>query len=227
VPVFTRMTIAAAITSALLLGSTVAATPALAADAGASASTSHTSKVRAWAKTHYGTFKTWRRSGEGDDLLTLPKSVKAAIVQAHTDGESNFIVETLNSKNHQQDLLVNEIGTYSGTREFGLETKSKARRLKITADGEWTVVLKPVWKASALPKSHKGDGVYLFNKPAGALKLTHSGSSNFIVTQHTGGTYGWNLLANEIGRYRGTVPTEGGPSVIDVEADGRWTAHYR
>jgi hypothetical protein len=229
-PALRRAAIATAIASTVLLGSVSVAAPALAAP------TSHSvvaqkaatkSKVRSWAERQYGTFTTWRRSGEGDDLLTLPKKVKAAVVTARTDGESNFIVETLNKKNHEQDLLVNEIGAYKGTSVFGLETKSKAKRLKITADGSWTIVVKAVWKTSGLPKSHTGDGVYLFNKPAGALKLTHTGSSNFIVTQHTGGTYGFDLLVNEIGHYRGTVPNDGGPSVVEVQADGHWTTHYR
>lgn len=218
--------------AALALGVVGSGVPASAAEQTSVASSSvqaaaATSTVRTWAKRTYGTFTTWKRSGRGDNLLTIPTSVKAAVVVTTTDGESNFIVKALTSTNKYQDLLVNEIGAYSGTRVLGLEEKGKARRLQITADGAWTITLKPVWKASALPSSRTGDGVYLFNKRAGALKLTHAGSSNFVVWQHTGGRYGRDLLVNEIGTYKGTVPTQGGPSVIEVQADGRWTAQYR
>jgi hypothetical protein len=33
-----------------------------------------------------------------------------------------------------------------------------------------------------------------------------------------------NLAVNEIGDYSGTVPFDAGPSVIQIGADGKWTA---
>jgi hypothetical protein len=221
-----RLALALAVASVLTVGP-MAVGPAQAAPSHGTVQVAKASAVRDWAKRAYGSFATWKRTGTGDDLLTLPKSIKAAIVVAKTDGQSNFIVETLDSRNHMEDLLVNEIGTYSGTRVFGLETKSKARRLQISADGAWSVTLKPIASAPSLLSSKSGDGVYLFNKRAGALKIRHSGSSNFVVVQHTGGRFGWNLLVNEIGNYKGTVPTEGGPSVVEIEADGDWTTSFR
>jgi hypothetical protein len=35
---------------------------------------------------------------------------------------------------------------------------------------------------------------------------------------------GDGLLVNEIGRYKGTVPVGDGPAVIQITADGAWTA---
>jgi len=58
------------------------------------------------------------------------------------------------------------------------------------------------------------------------FELAHSGSSNFIVELHRGGQGRVEMLANEIGGWRGTIPygLAAGEYALDTEADGDWSA---
>lgn len=70
------------------------------------------------------------RSGTGDSVL-LYRGAAATPTFTHS-GESNFAVW---SYGDQRDLLVNEIGTYSGTHAI----TSGPAVIVITADGDWSV----------------------------------------------------------------------------------------
>lgn len=122
------------------------------------------------------------------------------------------------------DLLVNEIGSYTGVRPLDFEERPAA--LKMEASGSWQVVVKvaqkaPIWTGKM---TAKGDTVFLI--PPGTvagldtIKITHSGRSNFAVW-----AYGdrRELLVNEIGTYSGEVLLPSGTVAVVVEADGAWT----
>jgi hypothetical protein len=183
-----------------------------------------TDTVQSWADDTYGTFDTVTQSGTGDNLITLPEGAKAGIVTATHDGGSNFVINGLDASNASTgDLLVNTIGAYSGISVYGFNSFTDATTLEVKADGNWTITITPISTAPALVASGTGDGVYLFDGPAGKLTATHDGSSNFVVLEETGETFSLGLLVNEIGTYSGTVPLSSGPSVISVQADGNWT----
>jgi hypothetical protein len=171
----------------------------------------------------FGTFKAFTKSGRGDSVVKFPSEIQGGILVATHKGSSNFIVHALDSGNQDVDGLVNEIGRYSGTVMIGESSDEAAAKLKIEADGAWTITLKPVsqaplWKAKM---AGKGDGVFLYEMPAADLAFTHKGDSNFIVHAIGNGDGG---LINEIGAYKGTVPVSDGPAVITIRADGSWTA---
>ena len=63
--------------------------------------------------------------------------------------------------------------------------------------------------------------MYLYDGDAADWAIQHSGSKNFSVAQY--GETIPNLMVNEIGSYKGTVPAVGGPSVVTITADGKWT----
>ncbi|EPR75868.1 hypothetical protein ADILRU_1828 [Leifsonia rubra CMS 76R] len=183
-----------------------------------------TDTAQNWADDTYGTFDTTTQSGAGDNLITLPEGASAGIVTATHDGTSNFVINGLDASNTATgDLLVNTIGTYNGISVYGFNSFTEATTLEINADGNWTITIAPISTAPALATSGTGDGVYLFDGPAGKLTATHNGSSNFVVLEETGETFSLGLLVNEIGTYSGTVPLSAGPSVISVQADGNWT----
>lgn len=183
-----------------------------------------TSNSQGWADDAFGTFATITQSGAGDNLITLPEGVTAAMVTATHDGGMNFVVNALNADNETTgDLLVNTIGAYAGTTVYGFNAFSEATSLQITADGNWTITIAPLSTAPALAASGTGDAVYLYDGSAGKLTATHSGSMNFIVQEETDATFSIGLLINDIGDYSGTVPLSSGPSVISVKADGAWT----
>jgi hypothetical protein len=75
-------------------------------------------------------------AGSGKSIVKLPKASKAGTrVTLTHDGESNFIVVPRKTSGKAGISLVNEIGTYSGTRVM----RSGTKYLEIDADGTWTV----------------------------------------------------------------------------------------
>ncbi len=74
--------------------------------------------------------------GEGKAVVKLPKAAKRGTrVTLTHDGESNFIVRPLKTSGKAGMSVVNEIGTYQGTRLLPSGTKY----LEIDADGTWTM----------------------------------------------------------------------------------------
>ena len=164
-------------------------------------------------------------SGSGDSVvkIVLPDGAGQAGVATITHtGSSNFAVWSLDSNMNQQDLMVNQIGNYSGTVLFNLQ-KGSATSLEITADGAWSVTLRSVLSLRSFSggaASGTGDDVLVYRGSAGVAAITHTGSSNFAVW-----TYGKrsDLVVNEIGTYSGSVRWSTGPSVVAVSADGQWS----
>lgn len=180
--------------------------------------------VQSWADSKYGTFAPITQSGKGDNIVVLPVGAKAAIVTATHNGSSNFSLSILDASNAPTgDLLVNTIGTYTGTTAYGFTAFSVGTNIQITADGNWTVTIAPISAAPALASSGTGDGVFLYSGKAGKLTATHDGSRNFSISEKTGELLAYGLLVNEIGPYSGIVPLSSGPSAIVVGADGNWT----
>lgn len=183
-----------------------------------------TETVQDWADRTYGSFAEETLTGAGDDLIALPVGVNAGIVTATHDGGSNFVLSVLDASNQPTgDLLVNEIGSYSGTTAYGFTSFGEGTTVQVSADGNWSVTLAPISSAPAIASSGSGDAVFLYDGAAGKLTATHDGSSNFVVSEQTGDAFHFGLLVNEIGAYSGTVPLAAGPSVITVNADGGWT----
>jgi hypothetical protein len=163
-------------------------------------------------------------AGFGDDVISVTKhgtGAQVAIIQ-HSGG-SNFAVHSLDATMDTNDLLVNEIGNYSGTVLFDARNREQTTALKITAGGSWTVKLVPLTSVRSFdgsaPMTGSGDDVFYYKGPAKAATFTHDGSSNIAV--HTFGTRP-DLLINEIGAYTGTVVWS--PGLYQVSADGNWSA---
>lgn len=74
-------------------------------------------------------------SGSGDDVLRYDGS--ASTLTSSHDGSSNFIILGHEANGRYNDLIVNEIGSYSGTDLMA----SGSAILEITADGNWTLQL--------------------------------------------------------------------------------------
>ena len=175
----------------------------------------------------FGTFTAITKSGTGDDVIALPDGARVGVVTMTHSGSSNFAVSTLDSENQETgDLLANEIGKYKGVSAYGLNgLGGEPTKLKLTADGKWTIKVAPASSAPLLAANAKGTGanVFRYDGEAADWKLTHNGESNFSVLQVSDALMP-NLAVNEIGDYSGTVPFDAGPSVIQIGADGKWTA---
>lgn len=77
-------------------------------------------------------------SGRGDHA-TEAFELESGLVrlQAEHQGSSNFAVKLLDGSGGLQELPVNEIGSYSGSRAFSV--RSGTYLLDITASGPWTI----------------------------------------------------------------------------------------
>ena len=149
--------------------------------------------------------------------------VTAGIVSATHDGAANFAISVLDAENGSTgELLVNTIGSYSGTTLFG-QGLSEPATLQVSADGAWSLTIAPMSAAPLLAPTGSGDAVVLYDGPTGALTATHDGDGNFAVSEDTGSVLEFGLLINEIGPYSGTVPLSAGPSVVSIKANGGWT----
>lgn len=167
-------------------------------------------------------------SGFGDDVLAISKhDTGAQAVTIQHAGGSNFAVHSLDSSLESTDLLVNEIGNYNGTVLLdGGWSDTETSKLKITADGGWTITLVPLQKVKSfngkVPITGTGDDVFYYKGEIASATFTHDGASNISVKTHGSDS---DLLVNEIGPYKGTLVWT--PGLYTVNADGNWSATIR
>lgn len=152
--------------------------------------------------------------GTGDDVVTISKPAdKAALLTfSCSDCQSNVAVKT------DYDLLVNEIGTYSGTHLIDIRNDENTTTVEVTADGSWTIDIADI---STAPEATSGTGdSVIWVKTGKKAAITHDGESNFAITAAS--SSGIDLLVNEIGPYTGTKAIDA-PTILDITADGNWT----
>lgn len=168
-------------------------------------------------------------SGRGDKVarFTIPDNVPA-IAKVTYAGSSNFAVVSLAADGTTNDLLVNEIGKYTGTVLFDEDVGVHSVAFEITASGKWTIRVLPITSSRAWNTAEKltgnGDDVVLAVPPTGVFAtatIKHSGESNFAVIAY--GSEGIDLVVNEIGNYSGQVVLPDGTLLLEVTADGAWT----
>lgn len=174
----------------------------------------------------FPSFNTITLTGRGDDTVNINKPKGPAIAQISTTATSgNFIVSNYNEDGESLDLLVNEIGSYSGTRAIDLLEPEKTTRFEVNASGSWTIKISPLTSARKVSVpgtiSGKGDDVILLRgaRPDTA-KINHRGESNFIVVAYDNRNQ--DLLVNEIGSYSGQVIL-GNATLLEIIADGSWS----
>jgi len=165
-------------------------------------------------------------SGNGDKVVPLNLPNVPVVIRLTHNGSSNFIVWSLDKSFGKVDLLVNEIGRYSGTRQMQFDAREPVAGLEIRADGAWTYEISRLSDEPTQSCRIAGSGdsvvsISNFTSSGGPATLTHNGSSNFIV-------WAWgfpdrDLLVNEIGSYSGTVLVASGLYAWEVSADGSWT----
>ena len=177
----------------------------------------------------YGTFAPTSHSGSSAGVVPIPAGAKAGLVTATYTGSSNFVIEGLTAANETEDLLVNEIGAYSGTTAFGFGISGNPpANLKVTASGPWTIKISPISAAPVLASgaTGKGDAVYQWTGKATTWAIANQGQGNFVVTNEGSGLLGSDLLVNEIGAFHGSVPVKAGPAVTTIKSDGTWSITF-
>jgi hypothetical protein len=166
-------------------------------------------------------------TGSGDSILQIelpggPESVGIATI-THA-GSSNFSIWALDQNLDQAGLLVNEIGSYSGTVPFNLASGETIIAFEIGADGPWVVTLRDILTLQeAIQGSSttgQGSDVLLYRGETTVATISHEGDSNFSIWSYGQGT---DLLVNEIGNYTGQVRWQAGLALIEIGADGPWS----
>ncbi|ETK36595.1 hypothetical protein [Microbispora sp. ATCC PTA-5024] len=165
--------------------------------------------------------------GEGDDVVRLHATKKPGLIHFTHDGESNFIVHTIDLRGGTGEYLVNEIGPYDGTVLYNDYGTKGTRGLEIKADGAWTATFQPLnrarcWCAATIRGT--GDQVLKLSPTRGlhTMRATHNGESNFILHSYARLSSFPDYLINEIGHYRGKVLLPAGTRLVTVHADGAW-----
>lgn len=160
----------------------------------------------------------------GTDAIPLEKGF--AVVESRYNGSSNFVVALQDSQGQMIDLLVNEIGTYSGKSFVWIEETGDYYFNINGNQGKWEIKVMQ-YRPLDLPTlpgdlSGTGDDVIFFEIDQGSYQLSfsHNGESNFVVFMN-----GYDLLVNEIGSYEGSQRygfEESNVYVFVVKADGDW-----
>lgn len=174
-----------------------------------------------FADGNFGTFAPVSGSGKGPGFVKVPVGATGAIVSATHKGKSNFAIEGVGADNKPTGLLVNTAGNYRGVTMFTSDVKPV--KLKVTADGTWTLKISPVSSASKATSSNSGtgDAVLLYDGAAASWNLTHAGSADFSVRFLS--MEADSVVVNKTGKFSGTVSAPAGPAVVIVGANGKWT----
>lgn len=175
-------------------------------------------------------------SGHSDDVIgPLALAAGRYVVSANYVGDSNFVIWA-HTGVEESDLLINEIGNYSGRVYLQLDSSSVVL-FEVTGDGDWTLQLErlpatqdpataPVEVAGSF-SGQSDDVIGPLTMAPGlyVISTSYRGDSNFVVWAHTGSEWG-DLLVNEIGDYSGEVVLQldiQSEVVFEVIGIGDWT----
>lgn len=170
--------------------------------------------------------KTFR--GVGDDVVRIKAAKARGIVTVRHDGEGHFALWALKPNGKRDDLLVNTIGSYSGTTVLNMYSWHRAGAFEISADGGWSVKLQPIsaaplWKTATVRS--RGDKVLKLKVPIRGLRTMryrHSGDGAFIV--HALPVSGNpDLLVMKLGAAGGKVRIPAGTKYVSVRSTGAWS----
>ncbi|MBT2493660.1 TerD family protein [Streptomyces sp. ISL-96] len=179
-------------------------------------------------------FPSFVRRGHGNDVVTVDAPIPPGpvIIEAWHEEDGYFCVETLDRRNKDDELVFNTTITTFRGRALIQNRPDRPLRLKIEADNDWTLMVQPLSVARDMTEGIRGFGpeVVVYHGPVADLDVEFAGDED------EGGYFGVSscetadkfndrsdLLVNETGRLRQTVPLTAGPLVITVEADGPWS----
>ena len=166
-----------------------------------------------------------KTSGRGDKIVRFVAQDAPTYARITGKGGGNFAVISYTGSEYG-DLLVNEIGSYSGLTYVA----AGVNRLKVTSSGSWTIEIRPITAArlwDGLDRlDGKGDSVVLLTDAAGGITTVKNKSrSNFAVIAYSPEGDYLDLLVNEIGSYSGEVLLpDADPIVLSIHAvGGTWS----
>jgi hypothetical protein len=179
------------------------------------------------SKTFTPTANPYKYNGQGDSVIdiTKPDPSGPAILKITYAGGGNFAIWNYDDLGNKIDLLVNTIGSYTGTRPIDFLVGENTARLEITASGKWTIEIQSLSevRTQPIPGTITGTGddvILLVGSNPDLLKIDASATHhNFVIWAY--GT-SRDLLVNEIGPYTGTVIAGPDTQILVIEAVGKW-----
>ncbi|MFF3671665.1 hypothetical protein [Microtetraspora malaysiensis] len=166
-------------------------------------------------------------TGSGSRVIRIKKTTEAGLITVEHHGQSNVVVYGVTPSGEEGELLANGIGNHKGTRIYNLRDGSEIVAFKVTADGSWTITLKPLemarrWTGAKI--SGVGDDVLILDPQSEGfqtIKSKYVGESNFVVYGYS--DRGESLLANEIGTSTAEDTLPDGTRLVKTESEGKWT----
>ncbi|NEB82234.1 TerD family protein, partial [Streptomyces sp. SID14478] len=180
-------------------------------------------------------FPPYTQRGRGNGVVTVdaPLPPGPVLVEAWHHGGGYFGAHTLDRRNKEDELLFNSTLRDFRGRCLVRPPQDRPLRLRVEADGDWTVLVQPLSVARHLgagPLQGYGPEVVARTGPAADLDVDYAGDED------GGGYFGlksleakalsdpdaYDLLVNDTDRLRQTVPLPDGPLLLVLEADGPW-----
>ncbi len=168
-------------------------------------------------------------SGSGDSVVSVDKPSDYLVADVVHEGSSgHFSVWSYGADGDRIDLLANETGSYSGRVLIDVRDSENTELLEVAASGSWTVTY---WPLEALDRrggpeiAGNGDDVFLLPSTTDALAVGSfdTPASGHFAVWAWGGSYGRDLLVNEIGPYSGQAVVPRGTRMFEVTSPGAWT----
>ena len=161
--------------------------------------------------------------GSGDDVVTIQKPADGPAIIAFEC--SNCSGNTVLKTNGAESLLVNTIGSYSGSHLIDVRSGSYTTEATINATGVWKMTVSRLDKAmqsTGQALSGQGDSVLHITGRTTKAEISNTGDSNFVVDVYPENGGFSDLAVNTIGSYKGTVPLKTS-AYIQITSNGTWS----
>lgn len=176
------------------------------------------------------------QSGRGNGVVSvdMPLPPGPVIVEARVRGDEWLCVETLNRRNKDEETVFNTTLRDFHGRALVQPPRDRPLRMKVNYDGDWTITVLPLSAARPLgTQTLKGRGpdVVSYLGTMADVKVRFDGGADrgewFVLNCHEAGHFDdlddHELLCNETGKLKQTVPVPDGPLLLVIEhGDGDW-----
>ncbi|PWI20810.1 hypothetical protein DI272_32760 [Streptomyces sp. Act143] len=176
------------------------------------------------------------QSGRGNGVVSVdvPLPPGPVIVEAQIRGDDWLLVETLNRRNKDEDTVFNTTLRDFHGRALVQPPRDRPLRMKVNYDGDWTIRVLPLSAARELgTQTLKGRGVDViaYRGTMADVKVRFDGGADrgewFVLNCHEAEHFDdldeHEMLCNEIGKLKQTVPVPDGPLLLVIEhGDGNW-----
>lgn len=181
--------------------------------------------TRAALDAKYGSFTQLRQDGNGEATFDLPAEAKGGLISWTGDSVTLLQIQLLDASGNFSGSIVSDTNnTQAGVAPFGLSFLDTGKKVRVRSSGKWSLTISPMSSAPTLnvPASGTGRKVFVLTGAQSKLRMTHQGTSNFVVRQAVSSASAPHLLVNEIGAYDSTVDLDPGTGILAIQGQS-WT----